>query len=103
MTDAPDAGKTQSLIESGKNPERAMWTQCPDINSTATLICFIQLSFWSIPVVVIVGDTLADEMRECFCTPAHRLGTQERRLAWAERENQQRAEPEEVTVTDEWV
>jgi type I restriction-modification system DNA methylase subunit len=64
----------QALIESGKNPAKAMWTQCQDIDRTAALMCFIQLSLWNIPAAVIVGDTLANEVRECFYTPAHYMG-----------------------------
>jgi type I restriction-modification system DNA methylase subunit len=70
----------QVLIESGKNPVRAMWAQCQDIDRTAALLCFTQLSLWNIPAVVIVGDTLANEVRECFYTPAHHLGAWEWRL-----------------------
>jgi type I restriction-modification system DNA methylase subunit len=64
----------QALIESGKNPATAMWAQCQDIDRTAALTCFVQLSLWNIPAVVIVGDTLANDVRECFYTPAHHLG-----------------------------
>lgn len=70
----------QALIESGKNPARAMWAQCQDIDRTAALMCLIQLSLWNIPAVVIVGDTLANEVRECFYTPAHHLVACEWRL-----------------------
>lgn len=70
----------QALIESGKNPARAMWAQCQDIDRTAALMCFVQLSLWNIPAVVIVGDTLANEVRECFYTPAHYMGAWEWRL-----------------------
>ena len=88
----------QALIESGKNPARAMWAQCKDIDRTAALMCFIQLSLWNIPAVVIVGDTLANEVRECFYTPAHYLGFWEYRLARADRRDPQSAEPEEATA-----
>ncbi len=70
----------QALIEKGKNPANAMWAQCQDIDRTAALTCFVQLSLWNIPAVVIVGDTLANEVRECFYTPAHHLGAWEYRL-----------------------
>lgn len=92
----------QALIENGKNPARAMWAQCQDIDRTAALMCFIQLSLWNIPAVVIVGDTLANEVRECFYTPAHYMGDWEHRLAWADCRNQQSAEPEAVTADQAW-
>ena len=62
------------LIDSGKNPAQAMWARCQDIDRLAALMCFIQLSLWNIPAVVVVGDTLANEEREVFYTPAHYLG-----------------------------
>jgi len=70
----------QALIEKGKNPATAMWAQCQDIDRTVALVSFVQLSLWNIPAVVIVGDTLANEVRECFYTPAHHLGAWEYRL-----------------------
>lgn len=88
----------QVLIENGKNPARAMWAQCQDIDRTAALICFTQLSLWNIPAVVIVGDTLANEVRECFYTPAHYMGAWDYRLACADRRARQSAEPEEATA-----
>lgn len=88
----------QALIESGKNPATAMWAQCQDIDRTAALMCFVQLSLWNIPAAVIVGDTLANEVRECFYTPAHHLGAWEYRLARADRRDPQSAEPEEATA-----
>jgi hypothetical protein len=60
----------QALIEKGKNPATAMWAQCQDIDCTVALM----------PAVVIVGDTLANEVRECFYTPAHHMGAWEWRL-----------------------
>lgn len=88
----------QVLIENGKNPARSMWAQCQDIDRTAALMCFVQLSLWNIPAVVIVGDTLANEVRECFYTPAHRLGAWDYRLALADHRDRHGAEPEEATV-----
>ncbi len=88
----------QVLIESGKNPATAMWAYCQDIDRAGALMCFIQLSLWNIPAAVIVGDTLANEVRECFYTPAHHLGAWEYRLARADRRDPQSAEPEEATA-----
>jgi hypothetical protein len=78
----------QVLIESGKNPLRAMRAQCQDIDRTAALMCFIQLSLWNIPAAVIMGATLANEVRECFYTPAHYLGAWGLRLAKSDHMNQ---------------
>jgi type I restriction-modification system DNA methylase subunit len=70
----------QALIESGKNPATTMWAQCQDIDRTAALMCFVQLSLWGIPAVVIMGNTLANEVRESFYTPAHHQEAWEWRL-----------------------
>jgi type I restriction-modification system DNA methylase subunit len=88
----------QALIESGKNPARAMWAQCQDIDRTAALMCFIQLSLWNIPAAVIVGDTLANEVRERFYTPAHYMGAWDYRLVGACRRDRQSVESEEVNA-----
>lgn len=45
------------------------------------LMCYLQLSLWHIPGVVIVGNTIAGEAREVFYTPAHVLGGWNYRLA----------------------
>jgi type I restriction-modification system DNA methylase subunit len=68
------------LIDSGKDPAQAMWARCQDIDRLVALICYTQLSLWNIPAVVIVGDTLANEEREVFYTPAHYLGFWDVRL-----------------------
>lgn len=73
-----DTIERRLLAESGrseakKNPAQAMWARCQDIDRVATMMCYLQLSLWSIPVMVIVGNTLAMEAREVFYTPAHRL------------------------------
>jgi type I restriction-modification system DNA methylase subunit len=88
----------QVLIEKGKNPAKAMWAQCQDIDRTAALMCYVQLSLWNVPGLVIVGDTLSNEVRECFYTPAHHLGAWELRLKRADCIDTQSAEPEEATV-----
>jgi type I restriction-modification system DNA methylase subunit len=61
------------MIEQGHNPAKRLWAQCQDIDRTAALMCYLQLALWHVPAVVIVGDTLANEQREVFYTPAHYL------------------------------
>jgi type I restriction-modification system DNA methylase subunit len=61
------------LIDKGHNPAKRLWVQCQDIDRTAALMCYLQLSLWHVAGVVIVGDTLANEQREVFYTPAHYL------------------------------
>ena len=64
----------------GHNPAERLWVQAQDIDRTAALMCYLQLSLWHIPAVVIVGNTMAMEAREVFYTPAHYLGPWEYRL-----------------------
>ena len=75
-----------------------MWAQCQDIDRMAALMCFIQRSLWNIPAVVIVGDTLANEVREYFYTPAHYMGAWDYRLARADRRYLQSDQPEEYSA-----
>lgn len=85
------------VIAAKKNPAQAMWAQCQDIDRVAALMCYLQLSLWNIPAVVIVGNTLAMEAREVFYTPAHRLGFWDVKLARRrEREQTQEFAKEEA-------
>lgn len=72
---------TKVLIEAGHNPAEKMWAHCQDIDRTAALMCYLQLALWNIPGVVIVGNTLTNESREVFYTPAHYLYRWDDRLA----------------------
>ena len=65
---------TKVMLSHGHNPSEKMWVQCQDIDRLAALMCYLQLSLWNIPAVVIVGNTLAGEVREAFYTPQHYLG-----------------------------
>lgn len=65
---------TKVMLSHGHNPAEKMWVQCQDIDRLAALMCYLQLSLWNIPAVVIVGNTLAGEAREVFYTPQHYLG-----------------------------
>lgn len=69
------------VIEAKRDPGRAMWVQCQDIDRVAAMMCFLQLSLWNIPAVVIVGNTLTCEVREVFYMPAHRIGFWDAKLA----------------------
>lgn len=68
------------MISHGHDPSKHLWVQCQDIDRTAALMCYLQLSLWYVPAVVIVGNTLEREVREAFYTPAHYLGFWEYRL-----------------------
>lgn len=62
------------MLSHGHNPAERMWAHCQDVDRLAALMCYLQLSLWHVPAVVVVGNTLAHEAREVFYTPAHYLG-----------------------------
>ena len=68
------------MLSHGHDPAKRLWVQCQDVDRTAALMCYLQLALWNVPAVVIVGNTLANEVREAFYTPAHYLGFWEVRL-----------------------
>lgn len=58
------------LINRGHDPARSLRAHVVDIDRTAALMCFIQLSLWNIPAQVVVGNTITLEEREAWETPA---------------------------------
>ena len=62
------------MMSYGHNPYERLWVQAQDIDRIAAMMCFIQLSLWHIPAVVLVGDTLKLEVKEVFYTAAYILG-----------------------------
>lgn len=86
------------MLSYGHNPASRVWVQAQDIDRTAALMCYLQMSLWHIPGVVVVGNTLAMEVREAFYTPAHYLGMWSYRL---QRRTQEHAEePRPANVQD---
>lgn len=59
------------LMRAGHRPERTIWVQAVDVDRTAALMCYIQLSLWAVPAQVIVGNCLTLEVREVWHTPMH--------------------------------
>jgi type I restriction-modification system DNA methylase subunit len=82
------------LIDKGHNPAKKLWARCQDIDRTAALMCYVQLALWHVPAAVIVGNTLANECREVFYTPAHYLHG----WRWKLEEHWKRELPEGETV-----
>lgn len=74
------------MLSHGLNPAKRVWVQAQDIDRTAALMCYIQLSLWNIPARIVVGNTLSLEEREVFYTPAHYLYLWEYRLCRQEEE-----------------
>jgi hypothetical protein len=69
------------LLRKGHNPAHRLWVQAIDVDRTASLMCYIQLSLWNVPAEVIVGNTLTLEVREVWHTPAYHLFGWKARLA----------------------
>lgn len=67
------------LLRAGRRPERSIWVQAVDVDRTAALMCYIQLSLWAVPAQVIVGNCLTLEIREVWHTPMHHM------MGWAAR------------------
>ncbi len=61
------------LLRAGHSPAETIWVQAIDVDRTAALMCYIQLSLWAIPAQVIVGNCLTLEVREVWHTPMHYL------------------------------
>ena len=72
---------TKVMLEAKLNPAERLWVHCQDVDRTAAFMCYVQLSLWHIPGVVVVGNTLTMDTREVFYTPAHYLGRWDDRLA----------------------
>jgi hypothetical protein len=89
------------MIEAKLNPMHRLWVQAQDIDRTAALMCYIQLSLWGVPAAVVVGNTLANEQREVFHTIGHHMGGWKWRLARQAEEHAQQEQAKPVATTDE--
>ena len=56
-------------ISNNINPAKKMFVHGQDIDRTAALMCYIQLSLWNVPAIIVVGDSLKNEIRELWHTP----------------------------------
>lgn len=68
------------LKSSGFNPQQQMWVQARDIDFTAAMMCYIQMTLLGIPGEVIVGNTLSNEMKYHCYTIFHILNNWDIRL-----------------------
>ncbi len=76
----------KAMLSHGHNPAERLWAHCQDVDRLAALMCYLQLSLWHVPAVVVVGNTLAMKAREVFYTPAHYLGFWDSKLRRREEE-----------------
>jgi type I restriction-modification system DNA methylase subunit len=61
------------MLQKGHNPSERIWVQAVDVDRTAAMMCYIQLSLWNVPAEIIVGNALTLEIRETWKTPAYHL------------------------------
>lgn len=83
----PACGSGVMIIESynylrreGFNPQQQMWVQARDLDFTATMMCYIQMSLLHIPGEVIIGNSLTNEVHHHFYTSAHILENWNKKL-----------------------
>lgn len=77
------------LREMGFNPQQQMWVRAQDVDFTAAMMCYIQMSLLGIPGEIIIGDTLTGEVQHHLYTFQHILGAWDIRLMTVESETQQ--------------
>lgn len=88
------------MLSHGHNPLHRLWVQAIDVDRTAALMCYIQMSLWGVPGAVVVGNTLSLEVREVFYTPAHYLGLWSYRLRRREEGEEETPEDPQHTVQE---
>lgn len=93
-------GCVNTLYEYGFNPQKQFCVHCQDVDFTAAMMCYIQLSLLHIPACIVVGDTLCDEQRICIYTLAYVMGDWSSK--WALSDIQNKAEAE-IVDAEEWI
>lgn len=74
----------QQFKEAGYDPNTQLFLSCIDIDPTAAMMCYIQLTALGVPAEVIIGDSLNMEFVRTMKTPAYY------RFDWPERLSAQR-------------
>ena len=69
------------MLSHKHNPAEKLWVQCIDVDRLAAMMCYLQLSLWHVPAEIIIGNTLTMEFRQTLYTPAHYMGSWDRRFA----------------------
>lgn len=86
----------ETMHDAGINYQRHLHVTAVDIDPRAVYMAYIQLSLLHIPAIVILGNSLSMEMRECWHTPAHILGGWSAKLAQRDAEGAAHAVLEEI-------
>lgn len=91
----------EELHRAGHNYQKCLHVTAQDVDQKAAHMAYIQLSLLHVPAVVIVGNTLANECRERWFTPAHILGGWSRKLATRDVEQAPAVVPHLVPVVED--
>ena len=70
----------KEMLNHKHDPANKLWVQCIDVDRTAAMMCYLQLTLWNVPAQVLVGNTLSMKMQEQLFTPAHYLNGWEQKL-----------------------
>lgn len=70
-----------AMHSEGYNPQQLLLANCVDVDQTAAMMCYIQLSLYGIPARVTIGNTLTMKFSRTMLTPMYHLG------GWAMKEN----------------
>lgn len=76
------------MREAGHNPQKKLWVQCWEVDSTTARMCYIQLALLHIPAEIVIGNSLTLEVRQVMRTPAHYLGFWSSKLAGYDNEQE---------------
>ncbi|ACA31453.1 SAM-dependent DNA methyltransferase [Histophilus somni] len=73
-------GCVNAMFDAKYNPQQQLWVHCQDVDFTAAMMCYIQLSLLHIPACIVVGDTLLNETKIQMYTLAHLMGNWSHKL-----------------------
>ncbi|GLT13920.1 N-6 DNA methylase [Vibrio algivorus] len=63
-----------AMYSEGYNPQQLLLANCVDVDQTAAMMCYIQLSLYGIPARVTIGNTLTMKFSRTILTPMYHLG-----------------------------
>ena len=62
-----------AMLDAGHNPQRQLYAQCIDVDSTAAMMCYLQLSLLGIPAEIVTGNALTLSTHRVMRTPMYYL------------------------------
>ena len=86
-----------AMHSEGYNPQQQLLAHCVDVDQTAAMMCYVQLTLFGIPARVTIGNTLTMQFSRTMATPMYHLG------GWALKEviGQERPESETTRIVKE--